>query len=297
MSQSNYKPLPRLTTETIKRFWENVDRRGPDECWHWTGLLLNGYGVMYVGGENFYSIRILHTIMNGVDPGEMVVRHTCDVKSCCNFLHHVLGSHEENMRDAKERNRFGSGARNGSRTHPESRPRGEDQGNAKLTEVDIICIRERYAAGESCGKISEDYPVNSSNIQQIIKGKRWAHIGGPKVDGNLSRIGAHAPSTKLTSDEVIEILKKRSEGHTINSLRQEYSVTQGAINAIIYGKSWQHLGAPLPKYKKQFTAETVREIRVKFAAGQSAASLAREYGTSHSNIHNIINRITWSEVG
>lgn len=295
MSQPNYKPLPRLTTETIKRFWDNVDRRGPDECWHWTGLLLNGYGVMYVGGETFYAIRILHTIMTGTDPGEDMIRHTCDVPSCCNPAHHVPGSHQQNTQDSIERKLFAHGERNGTHTHPESRPRGENQGQSKLTEADVIRIRERYAAGESCGAIAKDYPVNRNNIQQIIKGKRWAHVGGPTVQGDLSRNGVHAGANKLAPDQVLEILEKRTQGRTIESLRQEYGVTQGAINAIIYGKSWLHLGAPLPEHKKQLGAEQVREIRQKAQTGQSMSSLAKEYGTSHSNIHNIVKRLTWKD--
>ena len=48
--------MPLLPTPTtfvprirLKRFWEKVDRRGPDECWEWTASVKpNGYGQFSV---------------------------------------------------------------------------------------------------------------------------------------------------------------------------------------------------------------------------------------------------------
>ena len=30
----------------IKRFWKYVDKKGPDECWEWTGCNSGGYGQL-----------------------------------------------------------------------------------------------------------------------------------------------------------------------------------------------------------------------------------------------------------
>lgn len=296
MPQPNYRPIPPLTTEIIKRFWYNVDKRGRSDCWHWTGQLTNGYGSMIIDGEMFYAIRILHVIMNGEDPGEdMVVRHTCDVPSCCNFFHHVLGSHQQNMHDAFVRGRFASGERN--EVHSRTESVGSARSNAKLVEADVLCIRERYAAGESCHAIAKDYPVNQTRIQTIVRGKQWTHVGGPIVTGNLPRAGERSGKNILNDASVLEILRKRKEGATIPSLCVEYGVTQGSITAIIYGQTWKHLNGDAEIPKKQLSKEDVIEIRSLYATGKrSMQSLADEYGMSRSSINNIANRITWTEV-
>ena len=92
----------------IARFWSNVARRGEGECWDWTacrggkGL----YGQTTVGGGRIRrSNRVASAIVNGEDPGERVIRHTCDRAICCNPAHLVAGTHEENMTDMVVRGR------------------------------------------------------------------------------------------------------------------------------------------------------------------------------------------------
>lgn len=51
--------------------------------------------------------------------------------------------------------------------------RGEQSGNAKLTESDILAIR---ASGEPYRKIAEKYDVDHTLIYQIKKRKIWKHI-------------------------------------------------------------------------------------------------------------------------
>ena len=53
---------------------------------------------------------------------------------------------------------------------------GKDVGTAKLTEADVLTIRQRIAAGESQLVVATDYPVNTRSISNIILRKTWAHI-------------------------------------------------------------------------------------------------------------------------
>jgi hypothetical protein len=92
----------------IARFWSNVTRAGADECWDWTacrggkGL----YGQTSLGkGQIRRANRVAWTIANERDPGEFVVRHTCDRAICCNPAHLILGTHEDNMTDMVVRGR------------------------------------------------------------------------------------------------------------------------------------------------------------------------------------------------
>ena len=51
---------------------------------------------------------------------------------------------------------------------------------AKLTEDQVIDIRERYATGTiSQGNLAKEFNVIQQTIQFIVSGKRWAHLPGP----------------------------------------------------------------------------------------------------------------------
>ena len=42
----------------IERFWAKVDKRGPDDCWEWTGRRYeHGYGNFWAGGRGQRSSR------------------------------------------------------------------------------------------------------------------------------------------------------------------------------------------------------------------------------------------------
>lgn len=60
--------------------------------------------------------------------------------------------------------------------------RGEACGRAKLTEVGVIQIRERYSAGASLRQLATQYGVHPGTIGAIVRGHSWAHVGGPRTE-------------------------------------------------------------------------------------------------------------------
>lgn len=91
-----------------ERFWSRVDRRGPDECWPWTGSRNPaGYGAFSRGGKRSNTHRVAWEMTHGPIPGRLHVLHACDNPPCCNPAHLSLGTHEDNMADmvAKGRGR------------------------------------------------------------------------------------------------------------------------------------------------------------------------------------------------
>ena len=78
---------------------------------------------------------------------------------------------------AKKRNRQPSGDRNGSRLHPESRPRGEANRNAKLTVEKVIEIRALYATGRfTYAMLGAQFGMNKSIICKVVLRQLWAHV-------------------------------------------------------------------------------------------------------------------------
>ena len=84
-----------------------------------------------------------------------------DVKTDNRIANLVWGTKAENTADAM---------RNGRN------PRGESHGCAKLSEVDVLAIRQRRSDGDTYASIGDSYGVTLQNIYAICKRKTWRRI-------------------------------------------------------------------------------------------------------------------------
>jgi len=80
-------------------------------CWLWNGHVgKHGYGTYTIGSHpnsrGVTTHRLSWEIHNGVIPDGMFVLHKCDVRSCVNPDHLFLGTHRDNMDDAKRKGRM-----------------------------------------------------------------------------------------------------------------------------------------------------------------------------------------------
>ena len=98
---------PELGPNRVKRFWSHVDRGADDQCWDWTGCRggKGFYGKFSVAGQPRRSNRVAWTIANQQEPGNLIIRHTCDRPICCNPAHLVIGTHQDNEDDKGRRGR------------------------------------------------------------------------------------------------------------------------------------------------------------------------------------------------
>jgi hypothetical protein len=66
------------------RFWHYVDRRGPDECWPWTGTITSqGYGQMWDGKGAVAAHIFAYRIAGKIVPDGLELDHTCHVPAFC----------------------------------------------------------------------------------------------------------------------------------------------------------------------------------------------------------------------
>lgn len=87
-----------------ERFWAKVNVT--DECWLWTAQInQNGYGMFSVKGLPVRAHRFAYELLVGPIPDGMVVRHACDVPSCVNPSHLLVGTQADNLRDMRQRGR------------------------------------------------------------------------------------------------------------------------------------------------------------------------------------------------
>lgn len=102
--------IPYKSIEIMKRklpieilFFNHVNKT--DSCWLWTGSLRSGYGAFSINKKTFGSHRISFTLFNGEIPEGNIICHTCDVRTCLNPAHLVLGTHKYNTQDMLKKGR------------------------------------------------------------------------------------------------------------------------------------------------------------------------------------------------
>lgn len=147
----------------VERFWEKVDIAGPHECWEWTaGKIGERYGKFWIDGKYYGAHRLSWQFAYGAIPEGLYVCHHCDNTGCVNPYHLFLGTQKDNLQDAAKKGRTA---------------RGEADGASKLTENDVLEIRELLAEGErSQLDIANEFGVGRRTIGDIKSGKNWGWL-------------------------------------------------------------------------------------------------------------------------
>ena len=127
----------------------------------------DGYGQVVVDGKRLLAHRLAYCEFNNLNYSDIkgkIVRHKCDNPTCVNPLHLELGSHADNMADRAVRNRAA---------------KGEAHGRAKLSEVDIKTIRDRYIRGSKVhglSAIAKDFGVAFQTVSKIVNRHKWQSV-------------------------------------------------------------------------------------------------------------------------
>lgn len=145
----------------VSRFWSLVNKGGEDECWHWQGDVdRDGYGVFVFHGRKAGAHEYALSFTTGEKRGHRLdTRHSCDNPPCVNPKHLSFGTRKENVGDMLERGRG---------------PRG-----GRLSDSQIIEIRERRKAGARQIDLAKQYGISDGQVSMIVRGLRWADVGGP----------------------------------------------------------------------------------------------------------------------
>lgn len=99
--------LNRLHNVTLDDVLARCDKRGPDECWPWTGGAIgnHGYGTIRFRGVDTTAPRAVMLAIHGSIQKGMIVCHKCDNPPCCNPAHLFLGTYKDNAQDMLQKGR------------------------------------------------------------------------------------------------------------------------------------------------------------------------------------------------
>ena len=154
------------------RFWEKVNKNGkvvyPElgKCWEWTASKSRGYGQFRRNRKQEKSHRVAWTLTKGEIPSGLLVLHKCDNPVCVNPEHLFLGTYQDNMDDMVEKGRDVKIAGEFGETHH----------SAKLTEEDVLEIRNLKKKGVKAKVLAEHYGVHQVTISSIVRKHTWKHI-------------------------------------------------------------------------------------------------------------------------
>ena len=155
-----------LSSELEDRFCSKVDKSPGfglnGDCWEWRGHITQaGYGWFALSHrKGIAAHRFALQLATGIEqPEEIFACHHCNNRKCCRPSHLFWGTATDNQRDMtnKGRHRW-----------------GEKNGQAKLTEEQVIEIKELLSDGQySQQEIGNMFGVCQSAISAIKLGKSW----------------------------------------------------------------------------------------------------------------------------
>lgn len=97
-----------LTPIELKQKIKDNTKVDANGCWVWQRCTAGkGYGAISIGKQKVgYVHRVSYSVYKGEIPKGLVVMHMCDNPPCCNPEHLQVGTHKDNMQDAKSKGRM-----------------------------------------------------------------------------------------------------------------------------------------------------------------------------------------------
>lgn len=150
--------------QSIKRYWEKVDKKGIDECWNWLASInQDGYGNFTYHGK-IINAHIMSCIIHKIEiPKGKEVTHICNNRKCQNPNHFKIDTHSNNLKYMVD---------TGRAVHP----KGNECSFIKITENQVIEIKRRLLNGDMQKDIAKDYGISKQLVSSIKCGLCWRHV-------------------------------------------------------------------------------------------------------------------------
>lgn len=292
-------------------FDERVERRGVEDCWPWQGVIFrNGYGCLTATIPSgkvraFLAHRLSYYFAYGKFNTRLFVCHHCDNPKCVNPEHLFLGTPQDNMDDKVQKGR---------------QPRGENAGNAKLTETQIGTVFELYAADWTQQQIANHIGCSFQHVSKILRRQRRAfdrvrEAEAQKVGQTLEKAsrGERKGSAKITEQDVLKIFDMFEVGASTAQISEDIGIGIDQVGRILRRKDWSHVHISAERAEKvkgllqgsrlgennsqsRLTEEKVKESRELRERGMSVKQIADYFEVSPPTIYRALRGETWGHV-
>ncbi len=160
---TDYRPRGLTPQQVLEHF--SAPGPTPDDCWTWSGPVnryaRTVYGVVTIDHVPWNAHRLAWVLAHGEPPPGVEVMHECDNGTCINLRHLRLGSHQQNMQDAVDRDRIAY---------------GERQGAAVLDDGLVLQMRQWHREGMSYTDIARTVGVSINAARFAVIGTTWKHL-------------------------------------------------------------------------------------------------------------------------
>lgn len=128
----------------------------PSGCWEWTASREEfGYGQFSLKkGRSINAHYASYTMFIGPVPKGLFVLHSCDNPPCVCPAHLFLGTQGDNMADKVKKHR---------------QAQNERHGMVKLSNDQVLEIRDRAAKGEVKAHLAKEFSVSATHISRIVQ--------------------------------------------------------------------------------------------------------------------------------
>lgn len=268
-------------TSPEERFWQKVNKDGPNGCWIWTAMRnKDGYGCFRVGNTMKKAHRFSYEINKGQIPSGMEVRHICHNPSCVNPDHLEPGTHTDNMRDLVKS--------------------GNRKGIYRKTKLNYSVKKPKTVEDRFWAKVDKNGPIMSHMKTRCWK---WLAYCGNSGHGRLRYQGsqklAHRISWILHNGEIPKGLQVLHKCDNPSCTRPDHlylgTYKDNVKDMVDRGRVVTRRGEKSNMAK--LTREQVKEIREKYNSTNILKSqLAKEYKMSYCAIWNIVNNVSWKHI-
>lgn len=157
----------------VRRFWDKVEADEKTGCLIWGGARTStGYGRYSVRDENgeytnYRAHRFAWMLLNGEIPRNRELCHTCDVRLCVNPKHVFVGTHRDNMMDAKAKGRLVVPE------PPQRRPKKVYANKAIRTTIEVEDPPDEIVPHVVAPSEMEDFANDEAGPEDLSRGDGW----------------------------------------------------------------------------------------------------------------------------
>ena len=246
-----------------------------NQCWNWAKYInSSGYGTVGENNNTYLTHRISYELTKGTIPADLVVRHLCNNRKCCNPSHLEVGTYSENNQDTWDSSKIKRNTNNILSNYTSTLASLEDKVDFYLENINVVntChisnllslntkgylhikhIDKDYALHRIilANKLNKDY--DELNVARHTCNNKACINPDHLIEGsqqeNIRDSLFNKSSVKLTIDNILEIKqqlsfittwKKGDKSAFDKKYADKFGVGIATIADIRRGTSWSHI--------------------------------------------------------